>query len=47
MTINTVDSLREQLQWSVEIEHGTLPRYLCALYSIKEGHNKEVADLVA
>ena len=46
MTINTVDSLREHLQWSVEIEHGTLPPYLCALYSIKEGHNKEAAEVI-
>ncbi len=46
MAIDTIESLREHLQWSVEIEHGTLPPYLCALYSIKEGHNTEAAEVI-
>jgi CDGSH-type Zn-finger protein len=46
MTINTIESLREHLQWAVEIEHGTLPPYLCALYSIEEGHNTEAAEVI-
>ena len=41
MAITTVDSLRSHLQWAIEIEHGTLPPYLCALYSIEEGANEE------
>ena len=46
MPITTVDSLRRHLQWAIEIEHGTLPPYLCALYSIKEGYNEEAAEVV-
>src|SRR5947208_16921497 len=32
--IATVESLREHLQWAIELEHFTLPPYLCALYSL-------------
>jgi CDGSH-type Zn-finger protein len=46
VAITTVDSLRRHLQWAIEIEHGTLPPYLCALYSIKEGYNEEAAEVV-
>ena len=46
MAITTVDSLRRHLQWAIELEHATLPPYLCALYSIKEGHNEEAAEVV-
>ncbi len=46
MAITSVDSLRRHLQWAIEIEHGTLPPYLCALYSIKQGHNAEAAEVV-
>ncbi len=46
MAIKTIESLREHLQWSVEIEHGTLPPYLCALYSIEEGHNTDAAEVI-
>ena len=46
MAITTVDSLRRHLQWAIEVEHGTLPPYLCALYSIKEGSNQEAAEVV-
>jgi CDGSH-type Zn-finger protein len=46
VAITTVDSLRRHLQWAIEIEHGTLPPYLCALYSIKEGCNQEAAEVV-
>ena len=31
--------LREQLQTALELEHSTIPPYLCALYSIKPGTN--------
>lgn len=46
MPIKTIESLREHLQWAVEIEHATLPPYLCALYSLKPGHNAEVEEIV-
>lgn len=46
MTINTIGSLREHLQWAVELEHATLPPYLCALYSIKWGTNRECVEVI-
>lgn len=46
MAIRDVESLRRHLQWALEIEHGTLPPYLCALYSIQDGHNAEAAEVV-
>ena len=46
MAITTVDSLRQHLQWAIEFEHCTLPPYLCALYSIKDGHNREAAEVI-
>jgi len=46
MAITSVESLRRHLQWAIEVEHVTLPPYLCALYSIKEGHNQEAAEVV-
>jgi len=41
MAISSVDSLRQHLQTAIELEHSTLPPYLCALYSLKEGSNEE------
>ncbi|MFQ3197251.1 MAG: hypothetical protein ACI8R9_000633 [Paraglaciecola sp.] len=38
-TIPTLEGLRHHLQTAIEIEHATLPPYLTALYSIKEGSN--------
>jgi CDGSH-type Zn-finger protein len=46
MAITTVESLRRHLQWAIELEHATLPPYLCALYSIEEGTNQEAAAVV-
>ncbi len=46
MTVQDIDSLRNHLQWAIQIEHTTLPPYLCALYSIKDGHNQEAAEIL-
>jgi CDGSH-type Zn-finger protein len=46
MAIDTIESLRKHLQWAIEIEHATLPPYLCALYSIKAGHNREAVEVI-
>jgi CDGSH-type Zn-finger protein len=46
LAITTVEDLRRHLQWAIELEHATLPPYLCALYSIKEGSNAEAAEVV-
>lgn len=45
-TILTIEGLREHLQTAIEIEHATIPPYLCALYSIKEGTNQEAYHLI-
>lgn len=37
--IKDIHELREHLQTAIMIEHATIPTYLCALYSIKEGTN--------
>ncbi|GAA4310009.1 hypothetical protein GCM10023178_18750 [Actinomadura luteofluorescens] len=45
--IATLDDLREHLQWAVELEHATLPPYLCALYSLDPERNPEAVEAVA
>jgi CDGSH-type Zn-finger protein len=44
--IKTVENLHEHLQWALELEHATIPPYLCALYSIKEGTNVESMEVI-
>ncbi|MGH9019559.1 MAG: ferritin-like domain-containing protein [Acidimicrobiales bacterium] len=44
--ITTLDSLREHLQRAIELEHATIPPYLCALYSIVPGTNAESTDVI-
>ncbi|MFL5997188.1 MAG: ferritin-like domain-containing protein, partial [Streptomyces sp.] len=44
--IETLDSLREHLQWAIELEHATLPPYLCALYSLDPSRNPDAAEAV-
>jgi hypothetical protein len=44
--IQTPDDLRRHLQTAVELEHATIPPYLCALYSIKDGSNREAAHVL-
>lgn len=44
--ITTIIQLRKVLQTALEVEHSTIPPYLCALYSIKEGANQEAANLI-
>lgn len=45
--IATVESLREHLQWAIELEHATLPPYLCALYSLDRETNPDAAQIIA
>ena len=42
----TLGNLLTQLQYAVELEFATLPVYLTSLYSIVEGCNQEVYDLI-
>jgi len=44
--IATLESLREHLQWAIELEHFTLPPYLCALYSLDASRNPEASEVV-
>lgn len=44
--IKTVEELRAALQTAVELEHATIPPYLCAYYSIMPGKNQEVAEII-
>jgi hypothetical protein len=44
--IETLESLREHLQWAIELEHATLPPYLCALYSLDPSRNPEAVQVV-
>ena len=46
MPITTVESLREHLQTAIELEHSTIPPYLCALYSIHDGTNQYAVEVV-
>lgn len=39
-------ALKHKLQTAIELEHSTIPPYLYALYSIKNGCNIEVASLI-
>lgn len=41
-----LELLHQHFQWALEIEHSTIPPYLCALYSIKDGHNSQSAQII-
>lgn len=42
----TIENLRQHLQIAIELEHSTIPPYLCALYSIAQGKNPEAVRLI-
>jgi hypothetical protein len=44
--ITTIESLRTHLQWTIELEHMTIPSYLCALYSVDSARNAEAAEVI-
>jgi len=44
--IKTLGDLHRHLQAAIELEHGTIPPYLCALYSIKPGRNSDAAEII-
>ena len=45
--ITSLESLRQHLQWAIELEHSTIPPYLCALYSIDPGRNLEAVEVIS
>lgn len=46
MPITDVDDLKTHLQTAIELEHSTIPPYLCALYSIPDGRNVSASALI-
>ncbi|MEV6235341.1 ferritin-like protein [Lentzea sp. NPDC051838] len=44
--MDTIEDLRRHLQWAIELEHATIPPYLCALYSLDPGRNAEAAEVI-
>ncbi|MFF0497841.1 ferritin-like protein [Nocardia aobensis] len=44
--IETLEDLRRHLQWAIELEHATIPPYLCALYSLDATANAEAAQVI-
>ncbi|XP_078571963.1 uncharacterized protein LOC144859304 isoform X2 [Branchiostoma floridae x Branchiostoma japonicum] len=45
-TTHTVDELKRALQIALQIELATIPPYLSALFSIKDGNNRKVVDII-
>lgn len=45
--IASLDELRRHLQWAIELEHATIPPYLCALYSLDPSRNAEAAQVIS
>lgn len=44
--ITTRAQLLDHLQLALELEHATIPPYLCALYSIRDGTNTQAATVI-
>lgn len=44
--IKDLDELKERLQEAIALEHFTIPPYLCALYSIKDGANVDACNII-
>ena len=42
----SLEELRKSLQLATQVEHYTIPAYLYAFYSIKEGYNNEVREII-
>lgn len=41
-----LETLKTDIQSAIELEHSTIPPYLCALYSIKDGANDYAANTI-
>jgi Ferritin-like len=42
----SAEDLRPKVQTAIEIEHATIPPYLCAYFSLKLGTNEEAAQII-
>jgi Ferritin-like len=40
------DDLHDPVQKAIELEHATIPAYLCALYTLRPGFNQVVAEII-
>jgi hypothetical protein len=45
--LDTQAEVQDALQYAIELEHATIPPYLTALYSLKEGANQAIADIIS
>src|SRR5665213_2756788 len=45
-SIRTIGELRSAFQTAIELEHSTIPPYLVALYSIKDGTNQVATQII-
>jgi len=43
----TLEDLRKHLQWAIDLDHASLPPYLCALYSIDPERNPDAVQVVS
>jgi hypothetical protein len=46
MAVETIEQLHEHLQAAIELEHSTIPVYLCAMYTIMPGTNQQAYDII-
>lgn len=46
MPITDLPDLHRHLQWALQVEHTTIPPYLCALHSIPDGYNVEATTVI-
>jgi Ferritin-like len=44
--IRTIEALREHLQAAIELEHSTIPPYLCALYTLRASSNDAASEII-
>lgn len=44
--IDSLARLSEHVQWAIELEHFTIPPYLCALFSLDPGRNPDAAEVI-
>jgi hypothetical protein len=44
--IDTIEGLRQHLQCAIELEHTTIPPYLCALYTLDPQRNAEAVEVL-
>ncbi|MEU6663164.1 ferritin-like protein [Streptomyces sp. NPDC046821] len=46
VTVHDRADLHDLLRTALALEHATIPPYLCALFSLKEGQNQDVGEII-